>query len=152
MCDLNWCPVCEKSIHTESDLLYCSVECFLEDNRTTKASVLEETYSGFLHPKSCSLDFHYSSISISKNTSITTSIPPSMITSNTLDSLSSKEDDSDNEEEQHIFSCCDYCENQVEKSRDKPFQDIYPSYNPLWSEKLPDMDDSQDCRFQEATF
>ncbi|KAI9496052.1 hypothetical protein BDB00DRAFT_182412 [Zychaea mexicana] len=31
MCDLNWCAVCDKAIHSSLSTLYCSDECLQHD-------------------------------------------------------------------------------------------------------------------------
>ncbi|KAG1144701.1 hypothetical protein G6F37_003154 [Rhizopus arrhizus] len=138
MCDLNWCPVCEKAISAESDSLYCSVDCLLKDGNDFKSNELTHTFRGFLYPKQHNVNIHICrDDDLADSIKIPESIP-------TLESMLSNEDDTD-DEENNIFSCCDYCENKMNKGWNfsKSFKDVCPSYNPLWAENMPDMEQDQ---------
>ncbi|CAO0794810.1 unnamed protein product [Mucor circinelloides] len=126
MCDLNWCPVCEKAISCESDALYCSVNCFLLD---TKSQINPNKFLSFLKP---------TSFLRRKKQESSTHAPPlsrSIYTSSSLsspESLYGFEDDMNGDLE--LPECCDYCDSvkNVQQPHQKPpLADhvLYPNSN-----------------------
>ncbi|KAG1472090.1 hypothetical protein G6F56_001750 [Rhizopus delemar] len=77
-----------------------------------------------------------------------------MTTSATIESLLSSKDETDDEDDKHFLSCCDYCENKMGKdwNMSKSFQEVCPSYNPLWSEEMPGMDGQHYEHVEESIF
>ncbi|KAI9018766.1 hypothetical protein CLU79DRAFT_760308 [Phycomyces nitens] len=63
MCDLNWCPSCDKAISPDSKSLYCSMTCLQQDalNKNPLLGYDFSDFHNFLPPiKHC----HYDNISL----------------------------------------------------------------------------------------
>ncbi|KAI9314478.1 hypothetical protein BX666DRAFT_459897 [Dichotomocladium elegans] len=52
MSDLNWCPVCDRAIHSCSQSLYCSLEC-LQYDAIQKNPLLGYSFTEFKHFLPC---------------------------------------------------------------------------------------------------
>ncbi|KAK4510506.1 uncharacterized protein ATC70_004937 [Mucor velutinosus] len=125
MCDLNWCPVCEKAISCESDSLYCSVNCFLVD---TKSQINPTKFLSFLKPKSLLRKKKQESSStlpqLSKSIYTSSSISSS-------ESLFGFEDPMNDDLE--LPECCDYCDSvknvqQNQQQQQKPLTNDHALY------------------------
>ncbi|KAL0139967.1 hypothetical protein V8B55DRAFT_1447257 [Mucor lusitanicus] len=121
MCDLNWCPVCEKAISCESDALYCSVNCFLLD---TKSQINPTKFLSFLKPKS---------LLRRKKQECSNHLPPLTKSMYTASSLSSTEShfgfgDSTNDDLE-LPECCDYCDSVKHAQQQQQQEQQKPSLN-----------------------
>ncbi|KAL9539436.1 hypothetical protein MBANPS3_010257 [Mucor bainieri] len=128
MCDLNWCPVCEKAISCESDALYCSVNCFLLD---TKSQINPTKFLSFLKPRS---------LLRRKKQESSSCLPPLSKSIYTSSSLSSAESHfgfgNSMDDDLELPECCDYCDSvknvqqqQPQRKQDSSLNDreLYPT-------------------------
>ncbi|KAI8097083.1 uncharacterized protein BX664DRAFT_72576 [Halteromyces radiatus] len=67
MCDLNWCPICEKAIDIHSESLYCSEACCNHDALKKDDTFL--MYAG-RHHHHCEIDQPNKTLSFRRSSSV----------------------------------------------------------------------------------
>ncbi|KAL0091375.1 hypothetical protein F4703DRAFT_1838856 [Phycomyces blakesleeanus] len=122
MCDLNWCPSCDKAISPDSKSLYCSMTCLQQDalNKNPLLGYDFSDFRDFLPPlKNC----HYNN----------TYVPESELGSDTGEE---DEDEEEEEEDRDTLQTPDISPSHIVEFSSVPnYSNSFTSYKKLLDEE-----------------